>query len=208
MKEMLYIIIGGLFSGVIIYIVKGFFVVHENRTNQIESLFNEKVISLEEKIDKISEGHINVYNNLLDKFSKWEDRIKKIIDDSELQNNSLSSSNLKYELIDMINELDVNFKKDIYSVRYDISQLQDILKSSEYSINTMNMSESDKKAIKDIVELVIRLERSTSLQIDAIEDKLMKMFSMCKTIVLENKEIEKKLSELKQSSKSKIRLIE
>lgn len=208
MKEMLYIIIGGLFSGVIIYIVKGFFVVHENRTNQIESLFNEKVISLEEKIDKISEGHINVYNNLLDKFSKWEDRIKKIIDDSELQNNALSSSNLKYELIDMINELDVNFKKDIYSVRYDISQLQDILKSSEYSINTMNMSESDKKAIKDIVELVIRLERSTSLQIDAIEDKLMKMFSMCKTIVLENKEIEKKLSELKQSSKSKIRLIE
>lgn len=73
-------------------------------------------------------------------------------------------------------------------------------------INSMKISEDDKKLVKEAIRAVIRIELDKDIQINEIEQKLIKIFNVCKVIITENKKLEEDIRLIKEMTRTKIKI--
>lgn len=215
MKEFWFLIIGGLFSGVIVYIVKGFFSTQEERVKDTKQDLTKRMDSLEVRLEKLASSQSEILNNVLNKFSSWEDRIKKILDDSfaMLNKNSGTSETIvpeiiKQSIVKSINDLDKSIRMDISEVKGDIDKVNETMKKTQTLLNNMTLCKKDKEAMAKILEMILVLEGKSSSDIIALEKKVSSMFDICKALTSEQRIFEKKINHVVEITKNKIRLVE
>jgi hypothetical protein len=215
MSEFLYLVIGGLFSGVIVYIVKGFFSNQEDKVRDIKLEVQKRIDFLELKVDKLTIAHSEILNIVLEKFSKWEDRIKKIINDSgdivSKVNNVETvplSNNIRENLIRSLDDLDKTVKQDIEEIRRDMDRFDYGMKKTQSMIQSMKLNDKDKETLMSLLDLIVSNEKKSSRENKEIVKKIETMFSICKSLSMEHKVVEKKVVLLLETTRTKIKLTE
>jgi len=204
-EQVVSMIIGGLFSGVIIYIVKGFFTGIEERLKRTEDSLNGKINNLELKVNQLSDKYGLVFNEILTKFSSWEDRIKNILD-SYVKNSQSGLSN------DDAKRFEALIKKEIKNISDDVVEIENKIKEFESGVkiieskgnsfgvvlNSLNSSLSSiRLSVDKIKSKVDKIESDNSLKLETL-------FKICKSISFENKKLSKRIDSLSESSKNKI----
>lgn len=205
MKEIFLTIIGGLFSGIIIYIVKGFFTNLEDRINRAESSFSSKIKDSNEKIDKIMEAHANIYNDILGKFSNWEDRIKKILDDSISKQASVSPSDFRKDILNSFSDLDKVIKRDMVGVKRDMDVMNHHIRKTEAMVNSLKIDDGAKQAMRDVLKATRKIEEDKNRELNEMDNKLSKIFAVCKVLISDSKHMETKINIIRENSRNKIK---
>jgi hypothetical protein len=220
MQEFIYVMMGSLFSGIIVYVIKGFFTSQKELVAKLESDMNEKIKKLEGQVDKMIDGHADIYHDILGKFSNWEDRIKKILEDLmptcqvDASDKSYASETprgpsqdeLRKEIIKSFSELDKTVKRDMNVVKRDVDIMSFHLKKAENMINDMKLNDSDKNDVRELLKLIAKVESDKNKQLEIMDEKIVKMFSVCKIISSDNKELYKKIAVLADKTMNRIRL--
>jgi len=208
LEQLIYLIIGSLFTSIILYIIKGFFTNLEARVEKAEKSFSSKLKDVDAKIEKILDAHNLIYSDILTKFSNWEDRIKKILYEvpNHAVNNSPSGEYFKEYIINSFVELDNSVKRDMNIVKRDMDIMSTELKKAEFIAGGMKGTEQDRRAVNSLIQTMKKIEEEKNEQVDIIEKKIVTIYSVCKVLMKENKELEKKIASLTESIKTRIRL--
>lgn len=214
-------LIGAFISGVVIYLIQGFFRDSRKMIEDLEkSLRHElgieraKIVKLEEKFEKILQSYGEIFNKLLEKFSQWEDRIKKILDEysrAQVPNSGASVSKDAPQPVnfDQINSL---MKKEIRSIAEDVETLENELKQLDrdlYLLDTkqVNIATSVNNFRKTLMRVMADLgsiKNSLDKNSQITDDKIQSLYKIVKTLNVEQKKIIKKVDDLAELSKNRI----
>lgn len=178
----------------------------------------KKIEFIDEKVDKITRDYASVFEELIRKFSNWEDRIKKIIDTHLYAgiNNTSTNDRLEKTLETEIRELDDRTKIDlenlrlkIRSVKNDITNLSGKINNSD-KIDKYYRSPAQQTAINDIMEKVTEIDELHNKHYENVNNNSRKLFTICKKIVTDYKAVLIEISNLKLAirNSSKIQFIE
>lgn len=80
-------------SGVVTFIVKGYITDLKEQLKNHKDETSKTISKINERVDKIQEGYTKILDEILMKFSRWEDRISKILNDivkSNFQNTTFT----------------------------------------------------------------------------------------------------------------------
>jgi hypothetical protein len=209
MENFLMIMVGGIVNGILFYIVKGYFVGASGEVRRVETALSQRIAVIESKADKITDGQSNIHSEILNKFSRWEDRIRTILDEIVIKQFDKTPVDFKDFVLKSFSELDEAVKKDMSEVKMDMVKLHHHIEETTIIIsNNVRISDKEKEMIRDLLKMVEKLEIDRNKEVVEVENKLKSVFSICKIISNDYKELEKKFTTLEQSSKSRIRLKE
>lgn len=210
-------VLAGLFSTIVLYIVKGFFTNLEERVKRVEDNVDKKLGSINTKIETLQNRYGEIFNELLGKFSNWEDRIKGIMD--EVVKKSISGGNVdirEYALGSM-KDLDKEIEKELHNIKLEIKSIDEELttleketeqKQSSSLIKTNELyvftHKSFRKTNEDITTLRIKLEKTSN----RMAEKIMMLHSVCKSVVEDNRKLENKFIEFQKINTTKIQLLD
>lgn len=202
---------GSLFSGVIVYIVKGFFSAQEERVSKAEQNFSFQLKEVKDKTEKISDNHAAIYNDILNKFSNWEDRIKKTLDEmlSKKIGNSageVTPEEFKDNILKSFSKLDQTIKRDMTEVKRSMDIMDHHIRKTEKMVNSMKLNDEDKNALRQVLKALNQIENDKNKQLEEMDEKLVKIASVVKVLIADNKTMEKKFSNLVELSKNRISL--
>lgn len=215
------ILLGTFLSGVIgavIYFAKSYFddIKADNKATKL--YVDSEITKLKTEINDLKSKYSSVFNDLLEKFSKWEDRIKKIMDDYIREAQALEKSvaqNTRPESKaddSALKELDAIMKKEFKNIFNEISEVENDIKQIE--INVKLISNKEKRNEQVINDVKTILQRMTS-ELGAIKnnseknneitiDKIKMMYKVCKGLNDEYNKLLKRMDLLQELTKNRI----
>lgn len=209
MENFIMILIGGVVNGILFFIVKGYFLGATGEVKRVETTLSQRISAMELKIDKMTEGQTNIHSEILNKFSRWEDRIRTILDEIVIKQFDKTPVDFKDFVLKSFSELDESVKKDMSEVKSDMVKLHHHIEETTVIIsNNVRITDKEKEMIRDLLKMVEKLEIDRNKEVLEVENKLKSVFSICKIISNDYKELEKKFKVLEQASKTRIRLSE
>lgn len=221
--------IAGVIIASIVIAVSGFvfsrFMMHIIDSNKdLKTYIDDKISKVEKENSELKDSINDIFKNnsrildeILIKFSSWEDRIKNIIDNhlsKEIKNNGVNNyleRTLETELRDLDdrtkNDIDL-IRKKLQSVKKDVSNLSGKL-SSQDKIETFYSS----KKVSELDEISLKIAEIDELHnkhFESINSNNRKLFMLCKKIVSDYKDIIAEIEKLKTGIRElgKIKLID
>lgn len=202
--------------GLVFTFVKQYFDGIKEDNKRTREYTDKKISELEAKIDKLSEKYGLVFNELLVKFSQWEDRIKKVMEDYILKIDNLErpdASNvisLKYE--STLKDFQESVKSEMKKIFTELNDVENDIKQLGLDIKLYSSKEKkNEEVILSIRNILGQLStnlnslRTSVEKTDKIsESKINKVFIICKKINSEHQELLKKMENLEAISRNKI----
>lgn len=194
-------VITTIIGGVIASIVKGFFDDMKTQVKSAVDTIGNAKKEFNDKIEQINKDQRNIYDSMLMKFSNWEDRIKKIIDDTGNLSFNKPDADFKTHILQSFADLDMVIKKDIISLKKGMQTIEDDLKE-------LQDHHYDKDIVKQIINSVARMNTQKNKDILRIEDKILKIYSIVKVLISDQKKLEGKFKTYTEAMSTKVRLFE
>lgn len=201
MQILINTVISTIIGGVVLAIVKGFFDDMKAQVKTATDTISSAKKEFNDKIEQINKDQKNIYDNMLMKFSNWEDRIKKIIDDSGNFSFNRNDMDFKTHILQSFADLDNVIKKDIISLRQDMTVIEEDLKE-------LQDNHYDKDIVRQILNSVTRMNTQKNKEIIRIEDKILKIYSIVKVLITDQKKLESKFQIYSEAMATRIRLSE
>jgi len=217
MNTVLNVVLTGLFSTIVLYIVKGFFTNLEDRVKKVEDSVDKKLSSINTKIETLNNRYGEVFNELLLKFSNWEDRIRGIMDEvvkkSLAGNFSGATEYLNSSMKQLDNETDKQLqaiKREIESIDKEIEGLEKEIERDQNSIknNTIKLDVFTKKSIRLINEDLGIIKFNIDKLHQDMDKKIQILHTICKSVVHDNRNLDHRLTNYIKDNQQKIKLLD
>jgi hypothetical protein len=191
-----------IIGAIVVFIVKGFFEDMKTQVKASVDSISSAKRDFSDKILEITKEQRNIYDNMLTKFSNWEDRIKKIIDDSSSNTyKDRSDVDVKTMLLQSFAELDSDIKKDVLTLKREMSEIEDEIKD-------LQDGSHDKEIVRQILNSISRMNTQKNKDFLRVEDKIGKMYAVVKTLINDHRKLENKFNTFSESMAVKIRISE
>lgn len=213
MNEIVVGILMALFSAIVVWIIKGFFTNLEKRVDKSEEAHEKRIVAIEARIENLNNKYGEVFNELIKKFSNWEDRIKGIMDElikKEISGGAIVASEYVEIAMKDFTELAT---KDIEELRESlkgldshVSVLQDVAVKTHQELkqdSQQNLSVI-KSTIWEIRQDINNMDSVTTKTLAAHIEKINTLHMVCKTLNTEHKRINDLLAQHLKESIQKI----
>lgn len=209
-------IVTGLF-GTAFYFIKDYFDDIKRSNKELKTYVDSEINKVKTELNDLKNKYASVFNDLLEKFSKWEDRIKKIMDDYIREAHTLEAKalqNPKATTTDdtALKELDSIMKKEFKNIFKEIAGVENDIKQMEINVKLIsNKEKRNEEVINDVKTILQRMSAEVGGIKNLIEKnqqiteaKLMKMYQVCKGLNDEYNKLLKRMDLLQELSKNRI----
>lgn len=207
----------GIIGGVI-YFAKAYFDDIKADNKATRQYTDNEISKLKTELNELKSKYGSVFNDLLEKFSKWEDRIKKIMDDyiREVQaiekSTSVNTTSVTRTDDSAFKELDVIMRKEFKNIFNEISGVENDIKQMEINIKLIdNKEKKNENVINDVKTILQRisaevggLKNSVTSNHEITETKIKQMYKVCKGLNDEYIKLLKRMETLQDLTKNRI----
>ena len=217
MTYLIQLIFGGLFSAIIIWIIKGFFTNLEKRVEKVEQTLDSRVESINLKIENLNNKYGEIFNELLKKFSNWEDRIKGIMDEVLRREIVQNGVNTTEYISNTMRDFDSGTAKDLENIKREINSISSDLEIFEkHSIEAYKGVKSDsqeflvstRKVLRKLNDDLSNLKFHMEKNVESFADKIKALHSVCTAINSDHKVLAEKFRVCARDNQHKISLID
>jgi len=215
------ILVGAGSTGIIsavIYFAKSYFDDIKADNKATRQYTDNEITKLKTELNDLKSKYGSVFNDLLEKFSKWEDRIKKIMDDyiREAQaiekSASVNTTSITKTDDSALKELDAIMKKEFKNIFNEISSVENDIKQMEINVKLIdNKEKKNEKVINDIKVILQRIsaevggiKNSVTSNHEITEAKIKQMYKVCKGLNDEYNKLLKRMDTLQELTKNRI----
>ncbi|PIS01512.1 MAG: hypothetical protein COT84_02015 [Chlamydiae bacterium CG10_big_fil_rev_8_21_14_0_10_35_9] len=194
--QVLNTVIGLVFSAIVVHIVKGYIAGLKDSLKDHQDLTSKKFNKIEERLDKLQDGYANVFNEILSKFSSWEDRIKSILDKLVKENFNGSLSDMSKYVDSEMKMVDSkviveSIKNEMKELEKDLNSMSTKMNDSEFKLqkldnrtreNFYDLLKYTKNSIYDMKQKIIKIEYLLSNDLIRMNDLISKLYLITKKL--------------------------
>jgi len=194
--QVLNTVIGLVFSAIVVHIVKGYIAGLKDSLKDHQDLTSKKFNKIEERLDKLQDGYANVFNEILSKFSSWEDRIKSILDKLVKENFNGSLSDMSKYVDSEMKMVDSkviveSIKNEMKELEKDLNSMSTKMNDSEFKLQKLDIRTREnfydllkytKNSIYDMKQKIIKIEYLLSNDLIRMNDLISKLYLITKKL--------------------------